>query len=224
MRGWHCRPARLPRQSLGNDHAGKIIIAACRRIAAVSMQQWPVRPRVVTARPSGRTPADYFCRHRWPARLCGHSGRDSYPNAACTPHNKPPASAPGDHDHDSDATVDDLLGSTATGDDAMHDSPRTILVTGATGGIGRAVCRRLAEGGAPLLMAARDAGRLQSLCAELPARGAAEHSWISVDMTRDASVQQFASALGERNVILDGAVLMPPQDPPTADALPSSEK
>ena len=106
----------------------------------------------------------------------------------------------------------------------MHDSPRTILVTGATGGIGRAVCERLAEGGATLLLAAREAGRLQALCAELPARGAAEHGWISVDMTLDASVQQFADALRERNVILDGAVLMPPQDPPTADALPSSEK
>lgn len=106
----------------------------------------------------------------------------------------------------------------------MHDTSRTILVTGATGGIGRSVCQRLAEGGATLLLAARDTARLQALCAELPARGAAEHGWISVDMTLDASVQQFADALGERNVILDGAVLMPPQDPPTADALPSSEK
>ena len=75
-----------------------------------------------------------------------------------------------------------------------------------------------------LLLAARDAARLQSLCAELPVHGPAQHTWISVDMTLDASVQQFADALGERNVILDGAVLMPPQDPPTADALPSSEK
>ena len=52
----------------------------------------------------------------------------------------------------------------------------------------------------------------------------AEHGWISVDMTLDASVQQIAEALSERHVILDGAVLMPPQDPPTADALPSSDK
>ena len=74
------------------------------------------------------------------------------------------------------------------------------------------------------MLAARDAARLQSLCAELPVHGPAQHTWISVDMTLDASVQQFADALGERNVILEGAVLMPPQDPPTADALPSSEK
>jgi hypothetical protein len=186
----------LPRQSRGNDHVGKIIIAACRRIAALSMQQWPVRPRVVTSRPSGGTPADCFCTHGRQARLCGYAGRTFYPNAACTPHNEAAASAPGDHDHDPDPTVDDLLGSTATGDDAMHDSPGSILVTGATGGIGRAGCRRLAEGGATLLLAARDAGRLQSLCAELPARGAAEHSWISVDMTLDATNPITISQLG----------------------------
>lgn len=106
----------------------------------------------------------------------------------------------------------------------MSDTPRTILVTGATGGIGRAVCQRLAEGGATLLLAARDAARLQALCSELPAVGASGHDWISVDMTLDASVQKFADTLGERDVVLDGAVLMPPQDPPTADALPSSDK
>jgi 3-oxoacyl-[acyl-carrier protein] reductase len=46
----------------------------------------------------------------------------------------------------------------------------------------------------------------------------------SVDMTLDAAVQQFADALDERKVVLDGAVLMPPQDTPTADALPRSGK
>jgi 3-oxoacyl-[acyl-carrier protein] reductase len=84
----------------------------------------------------------------------------------------------------------------------MDDTPRTILATGATGGIGRAVCQRLAEGGAPLLLVARGAARLQSLCADLPVRGPAQHAWISVNMTLDDSVQQFAEALSERQVIL----------------------
>jgi hypothetical protein len=43
-------------------------------------------------------------------------------------------------------------------------------------------------------------------------------------MTRDDSVADFARALADRNVTLDGAVLMPPQDPPTNDPLPSSQK
>ena len=105
----------------------------------------------------------------------------------------------------------------------MSNSPRTILVTGATGGIGLAVCDRLANGGESLVLAARNVDNLKALCRELPAVGSAAHSWIAVDMTQDQSVGQFAEALAERNVALDGAVLMPPQDPPTNDPLPSSE-
>ena len=43
-------------------------------------------------------------------------------------------------------------------------------------------------------------------------------------MTSDESIQQFADELAARNVNLDGVVLMPPQDPPTSDPLPSSAK
>jgi 3-oxoacyl-[acyl-carrier protein] reductase len=43
-------------------------------------------------------------------------------------------------------------------------------------------------------------------------------------MARDESVKEFTEELTSRDVILDGAVLMPPQDPPTNDPLPSSEK
>ena len=43
-------------------------------------------------------------------------------------------------------------------------------------------------------------------------------------MTLDESVRQFAEAMTARKVILDGAVLMPPQDPPTGDPLHSSER
>jgi 3-oxoacyl-[acyl-carrier protein] reductase len=116
------------------------------------------------------------------------------------------------------------LKSSATGDEVMHALPKTILVTGATGGIGLAVCDRLAKGGASLLLAARDVDKLQSLCAQLPDKGTGGHAWIRVDMTLDESIQQFADELDARKVVLDGAVMMPPQDPPTSDPLPSSEK
>jgi len=102
--------------------------------------------------------------------------------------------------------------------------PRTMLVTGATGGIGLAVCERLTQAGHTLLLAARDAARLKSLCADLSRRGPGACSWISVDMTRDDSVRTFADELKARNVALTDAVLMPPQDPPTNDPFPSSEK
>ena len=89
---------------------------------------------------------------------------------------------------------------------------------------GLAVCDRLARGGASLLLAARDVNKLQSRCARLPDSGSGRHAWIRVDMTLDESIQQFADELAGRKVILDGAVMMPPQDPPTSDPLPSSEK
>ena len=42
------------------------------------------------------------------------------------------------------------------------ERPPTYLVLGATGGIGSALCRRLVARGAQLLIAARDAARLQA--------------------------------------------------------------
>ncbi len=106
----------------------------------------------------------------------------------------------------------------------MARTNSTILVTGATGGIGLAVCDRLARAGNTLVLAARDAGKLKSLCTRLSNAYPQTHSWISVDMTRDDSIIGFADELAARNVILDGAVIMPPQDPPTSDPLPSSDK
>jgi 3-oxoacyl-[acyl-carrier protein] reductase len=106
----------------------------------------------------------------------------------------------------------------------MPHMSRTILVTGATGGIGSAVCKRLARAEISLVLAARDAEKLQTLCAELSSTFPGTYTWISVDMTRDDSIRNFAGELSARNIVLDGAVLMPPQDPPTNDPLPDSDK
>ena len=100
---------------------------------------------------------------------------------------------------------------------------KTILVTGATGGIGRAVCARLAASGCSLLLASRDAERLRLLGQELSATRSGTCSWLTVDMTSDASVEAFGRELGARGTILDGAVLMPPQPHATADSLPGNE-
>ena len=60
--------------------------------------------------------------------------------------------------------------------------PRTILVTGATGGIGRAVCARLARAGCSLVLAARDEARLRSLGEELTDAGPGlACSWIAAE-------------------------------------------
>ena len=106
----------------------------------------------------------------------------------------------------------------------MTGITKTVLVTGATGGIGLAVCNRLAQAGCSLLLAARNVGKLHKLCTDLSDRHPGSYSWVSVDMALDDSVRRFANELSTRHVILDGTVLMPPQDPPTNDPLPSSDR
>jgi 3-oxoacyl-[acyl-carrier protein] reductase len=106
---------------------------------------------------------------------------------------------------------------------SMAGPKRTILVTGATGGIGRAVCTKLARAGCSLVLAARDAAKLRSLREELSNAGPGACSWTAVDMASDPSVEAFAQELAAKSIILDGAVLMPPQPHATDDPLPASD-
>jgi 3-oxoacyl-[acyl-carrier protein] reductase len=96
------------------------------------------------------------------------------------------------------------------------------LVTGATGGIGDAVCRRLADAGHRLVLAARDSSRLERTCASLAKRGRTA-SWIAVDMASEASVAAFGRELEASGLNLDGVVLMPPQPHSTPDPLPADD-
>jgi 3-oxoacyl-[acyl-carrier protein] reductase len=105
----------------------------------------------------------------------------------------------------------------------MAEKIRTILVTGATGGIGRAVCERLATTGARVVLSARDPVRLAEFCEDLRFRTGHDHAAFAADMTDDVSVARFAEKLSGDAIELDGAVLMPPQPHATGDSMPGND-
>ena len=78
--------------------------------------------------------------------------------------------------------------------------PMSILVTGATGGIGRPLCIRLAKAGYGLVLASRDEARLEKLAAELTS--SVPIHILPVDMSNKASVSAFGDSLAALNMAL----------------------
>jgi NAD(P)-dependent dehydrogenase (short-subunit alcohol dehydrogenase family) len=79
-------------------------------------------------------------------------------------------------------------------------SEPVILVIGAAGGIGTALCRRLSARGARLIIAGRDEGRLQSLQREVPSEV------VPLDARDMPALVVAVNAAIERHGRLDGAV------------------
>jgi 3-oxoacyl-[acyl-carrier protein] reductase len=99
--------------------------------------------------------------------------------------------------------------------------PGMILVTGASGGMGAPLCVRLARAGNRLVLAARDRAKLEALAAELPS--SAPVHVLPVDMSSEPSVAAFGANLAALDLVLDGAVIMPPQPDPSTDPLPGND-
>lgn len=94
-------------------------------------------------------------------------------------------------------------------------SGERVLVAGATSAIAAAVARRYAEGGADLVLAARDAGKLAAVADDLRVRGTGRVETFALDMTdvaRQAELLAAAqAALGRIDVVLAAWGTLPDQ-------------
>jgi NAD(P)-dependent dehydrogenase (short-subunit alcohol dehydrogenase family) len=86
------------------------------------------------------------------------------------------------------------------------EPPRTVVVTGASSGIGRATCHRLATQGARLVLAARSAESLEETRQECLARGADEVLVVPTDVGDDDAVRTLFRSAEERFDRVDAVV------------------
>jgi len=87
---------------------------------------------------------------------------------------------------------------------AMELAGQTVLLTGATGGLGRAMARAIAARGATLLLSGRKADALEALAAELPGDG---HRVLPSDLAEPGAAEKLAAEAGEVDVLVANAGL-----------------
>ena len=80
----------------------------------------------------------------------------------------------------------------------MKLAGKTVLLTGATGGLGRAIARALADRGASLVLSARKEDALRLLADELPG----EHRIAPADLGLEGAAERLAADSGD----VDGLV------------------
>jgi short-subunit dehydrogenase len=86
----------------------------------------------------------------------------------------------------------------------MELAGRRALLTGATGGLGRAIAKALAQRGASVILSARKAEALEALAAELPGEG---HRVVPADLAEPGAAQKLAAEAGEVDVLVANAGL-----------------
>jgi uncharacterized protein len=89
---------------------------------------------------------------------------------------------------------------------------RTVLLTGATGGLGNAIARALADRGAKLLLTGRRTDVLDPLAEELGGRA------LAADLADHAAVEKLAAAAADTDVLVANAGL--PADGPVLEYTP----
>jgi len=101
---------------------------------------------------------------------------------------------------------------------------KTIVITGATSGIGQAAAERLAESGARIVFVARSPDRAAALLARLQSLNpGAGHDWIEADLSTIAAMKAAGAALAEKapriDVLVNNAGAMFDRRIETADGL-----
>ncbi len=86
----------------------------------------------------------------------------------------------------------------------MNLSGRKALLTGATGGLGRAIAQALAERGARLMLSARNREALEAMAAELPGQG---HSVLPADLAEPDAAERLAVEAAGAEILIANAGL-----------------
>jgi short-subunit dehydrogenase len=86
----------------------------------------------------------------------------------------------------------------------MNLSGRKTLLTGATGGLGRAIAQALAERGAVLTLSARNREALEAMAAELPGSG---HSVLPADLAEPDAAERLAAGAAGTEILVANAGL-----------------
>lgn len=86
----------------------------------------------------------------------------------------------------------------------MELAGQKTLLTGATGGLGRAIAAALAERGAKLVLSGRKAEALVSLAGELPGEG---HSTAPSDLAEPGAAEKLAAEVGAVDILIANAGL-----------------
>jgi 3-oxoacyl-[acyl-carrier protein] reductase len=80
--------------------------------------------------------------------------------------------------------------------------PKTALVTGGSRGIGLACAQALAAAGARVILAARDAAKLEEASAAIP-----DSSWVAIDLCSQESIKEGFMKAGKVDILVNNAAV-----------------
>lgn len=86
----------------------------------------------------------------------------------------------------------------------MRFQGRTVLVTGATGGLGSEICRRIAGEGGRLVVTDLDLERCSAMAAALPGSG---HRALALDVAEESSWEAAVAVVDELHALVNNAAL-----------------